>query len=330
MPKDPGRPSGHRLQPSLIQSIVDHVREGQNDCQIGRSVGVDPSTVRKYRLNVEYFGEPYAPRCVRIGRPPLLRQCHRDALLNHLQGKPTCYLDEMQAFLYDDFDLPTSVSTIWRALNIMRWSRKAVSKAARERHDGLRRVFRARCQQIYKPDQVICLDESACNERTGDRKYGWAPINTPANVQYSAKRSERWSVLPAMDVNGYVDHMVFQGAITAELMEEFVANKVLPHCSPWPGPRSVIVLDNASIHRSATLASLCAEAGVILEFLPPYSPDINPIEQTFKALKSWVKRNCDEAEAYESFEYFLEEGIQRVCYDSLAARGFFRFCGWAA
>jgi transposase len=328
MPRDPGRPTGHRLQPSLIQAIVDRVHDGRNNKEISRDLGVTAKTVRKYRLNMNAFSGPIAPRCVRIGRPPLLKQCHIDALVELLHGKPTSYIDEMRDFLYDEYDVKVSLTTLGDQLKALRWSRKAASKAARERHEGLRRAFRARCQQIYRPDQIICLDESACNERTGDRKYGWSEINTSCDVSYSAKRSERWSLLPAMDVDGYIDHMVFQGAITAELMEEFVANKVLPYCTPWPGKRSVIVLDNASIHRSARLADLCAEAGVIIEFLPPYSPDMNPIEQTFKALKTWIRRHYQGAEAYDGFEYFLEEAVQCVCYGN-SAGNFFRFCGWA-
>ncbi|KAF9730117.1 hypothetical protein PMIN01_12050 [Paraphaeosphaeria minitans] len=328
MPQDPGRPTGYRIQPSLIQAIVDRVNDGKNNEEIHRELGVDPKTVRKYRLNLKAFGEPIGPRYVRRGRPPVLKQCHRDALLEMLRGKPTAYLDEMQDFLYDEYDVKISVATLDRELEAMRWSKKAASKAATERHEGLRRAFRARCEQIYRPHQIVCLDESACNERTGDRKYGWSEVNTACDVRYSAKRSERWSLLPAMDVDGYVAHMIYQGAITAELMEDFVANQVLPHCSPWPGKRSVIVLDNASIHRSVRLANLCAEAGVIMEFLPPYSPDMNPVEQTFKALKTWIRRHYRGAEAYDRFEYFLEEAVLSVCYGS-SAGNFFRYCGWA-
>ncbi|KAF9728512.1 hypothetical protein PMIN01_13340 [Paraphaeosphaeria minitans] len=212
MPQDPGRPTGYRIQPSLIQAIVDRVNDGKNNEEIHRELGVDPKTVRKYRLNLKAFGEPIGPRYVRRGRPPVLKQCHRDALLEMLRGKPTAYLDEMQDFLYDEYDVKISVATLDRELEAMRWSGKAASKAARERHEGLRRAFRARCEQIYRPDQIVCLDESACNERTGDRKYGWSEVNTACDVRYSAKRSERWSLLPAMDVDGYVAHMIYQGA----------------------------------------------------------------------------------------------------------------------
>jgi transposase len=67
---------------------------------------------------------------------------------------------------------------------------------------------------------------------------------------------------------------------------EFVEEKVLPYCSAYPGPCLVLILDNASIHKSAKLQSMCEERGVLLKFLPPYSLDFNPIENTFKDLKA--------------------------------------------
>lgn len=86
----------------------------------------------------------------------------------------------------------------------------------------MRRVFRARVQLNYTTDQIVTIDESACNERTGDRKYGWSPVGRSVELEYSMKRSERWSLLPAMTVDGYLAHIIFQGAITTEIMEEFL------------------------------------------------------------------------------------------------------------
>ena len=67
------------------------------------------------------------------------------------------------------------------------------------------------------------------------------------------RRSKRWSILPALTVEGYISYIIFQGALTAALFEDFVEHQVLPNCTPYLGPRSIIVLDNASIHKSARL-----------------------------------------------------------------------------
>ncbi|KAK7177578.1 hypothetical protein PSPO01_16369 [Paraphaeosphaeria sporulosa] len=191
MPHPSGRPTGHRVQASVLQAVLEKLRAGHSKCSIQRTTGVACSTTRRIKLSMEYFGQPYGPPGVRIGRPPILGQFHRDKLLEHLRGKPTTYLDELEGFLYDDFDL-----------------------------------------RNYTCDQIVCLDESPANERTGDRKYGWLPVNSPIDAVYSARCSERWSVLPAMDVSGYLTHLIYQGAITTELMEDFMATQVLPHCNP--------------------------------------------------------------------------------------------------
>ena len=155
--------------------------------------------------------------------------------------------------------------------------------------------------------QLVFLNESAANERNKDRKFGWAPVGVSAVVSALFKRSERWSVLPAYTVNGYMAWEVRQGSYTTELFNAFVREKVLPLCSSFPCPCSVLVLDNASIHRNQVcftkefdallliylqeLRDMCEDAGVLLDFLPPCSPDFNPIEQSFAQLKAWMRKH---------------------------------------
>ena len=89
----------------------------------------------------------------------------------------------------------------------------------------------------------------------------------------------------------------------------------MPHCYPYdpenPLPNSVLIMDNASIHKSAEVRALCDEFGVHLEFLPPYSPDYNPIEESFAELKAWMKKNRGLALTFEgNFGGFIELAVQ--------------------
>ena len=137
------------------------------------------------------------------------------------------------------------------------------------------------------------------------------------------KRSERWSLLPAMTVDDYLAHTIFQGAITAEIMEEFLEKEVLPMLQPG---YHVLLMDNASIHRSPTIVQLCKDFGIHLEYLPPYSPDYNPIEKSFKVLKSWMKKHSDEQDKWLQFNSFMEYAVRSSCY-YLDCRPWYRGCG---
>jgi transposase len=71
---------------------------------------------------------------------------------------------------------------------------------------------------------------------------------------------------------------------------------------------------------------MCNEAGVVLEFLPPYSPDFNPIEESFSALKAWVRKNRQLEEGFEDFGDFLKLAIKDFM-KKKDARGYFRLAG---
>ena len=126
-------------------------------------------------------------------------------------------------------------------------------------------------------------------------------------------QSKRWSILPAYTIDGYIAHIIHHGTITTSIFNEFVRSEVLPQCTPFPGPRSVLITDNARIHISAELEQMCQKTGVVIARLPPYSPDFNPIETSFAMLKKWIRRYGETALAYETdgrgFQLFLHHAV---------------------
>jgi transposase len=75
-------------------------------------------------------------------------------------------------------------------------------------------------------------------------------------------------------------------------------------------PRSVLVMDNARIRCSEELQQMCNEAGVLLVYLPPYSPDYNPIEQSFNQIKQRMRKNRDKLQHCDSFEHFFQWALE--------------------
>lgn len=95
---------------------------------------------------------------------------------------------------------------------------------------------------------MVFIDESGVNSKLGQRLRGWGPKGRPVVSQVHTQKAENLSLLPAFTLEGYMTCSVFRGAINADIFEEFIEYDVLPQCNPYPGPKSVIVMDNAGIH----------------------------------------------------------------------------------
>jgi transposase InsO family protein len=89
--------------------------------------------------------------------------------------------------------------------------------------------------------------------------------------------------------------MTFAGSCNRDLFEMWLEDCLLPKLQPG----DVIVIDNASFHRSQAIEEIVAQAGCELWYLPPYSPDLNQIEHWWFVLKNWMRQRWDEFRAFE-------------------------------
>ena len=82
--------------------------------------------------------------------------------------------------------------------------------------------------------------------------------------------------------------------------------KLLPKMNRFPLPRSVLVMDNVATHHSPYIKQIYEAARVRIEYIPPYSLNLSPIEESFSALKAWMRRNRKIGQELLSFyELFL-------------------------
>ncbi|GAA93241.1 TPR domain protein [Aspergillus luchuensis IFO 4308] len=145
-------------------------------------------------------------------------------------------------------------------------------------------------QSEFRSYHLIYVDESGCDKRVGFRRTAWSPVGvTPLQIS-RFHRGQRYQILPANAEDGVMLARVFQGSTDASIFEDFV-EQLLHHCGRWPEPKSVLIMDNASFHHTERVEQMCSDAGVKLLYLPPYSPDLNPIEDMFAELKAFIKRN---------------------------------------
>ena len=258
-----------RLAESQLEMIEAMIHDKSlNDKQRAKNAGCSTRAIRRIRLNMNCFGSARAPP-ITSGRPRSITPSMLQALCDRLVEKPYMYQDEMAVFLWDEFEIMVTTHSISRALSSIRWSTKNMRRIAKEQNADVRDLYLHKLS-AFKSYQLVYIDESGCDKRAGFRRTGWSPLGvTPVQVA-RFHRERRSQILPAYTQDGIIHFRVFQGSTDGEVFEEFL-EELLPHCGRWPEPKSVLIMDNASFHRSERIDQMCNEAGVVLLYLPPYS-----------------------------------------------------------
>ena len=300
---------------------------GSSTAEIAQLFCISKSTVRRYLMAFRNTGEVRA-RNRRNGPQRLLCEFGQSLLLKYIFENPTSYLHEIQKKLNDSYGVQVSASTICRTLKSMGCSRQVIRHVALQQSNTARAKFMAEIS-LYEPSMLIWLDESACDaKRNSIRKFGYCIRGIRPVQKRLLIRGIRYSAIPVMSIYGLHDVFLAEGTITGDRFAHFVKKCLLPLLMPFNGvnPYSVVVMDNASVHHVETVTTLIRSAGAHLIFLPPYSPDLNPLEPVFGKVKSILKENESVLQVCSSPKAFLAMTFGMITGDDCI--NFSRHCGY--
>jgi transposase len=274
------------------------IRQGRSSDMIARHFGCVRKTVTRAANRILHFGSIKDPKLCTRGPLPIFNKAMREELGWLLVSRPDYYQEELQFYFLDNWHVWPHQSTISRVITSLDLTWKKAQFQAAQRSNQQRDSYLQELLDLVA-EQLVFADESAASNKTLDRKYGYAPKGLPATVVREKRRTERFSLLPAYTINGFLEHpLIVRGSVDGELFVEWLIHAVLPQMNPFPEERSVLIIDNCSTHRIEAVQEVCDNAGVKLLYLPPYSPDLNPIEPAFHCLKQWMRRNRDYAPDY--------------------------------
>jgi len=110
----------------------------------------------------------------------------------------------------------------------------------------------------------------------GARVVDNAPINTPVNT----------TILSSIRLNGETAYTTYSGGTTGDKFVEYLKNVLIPTLNKG----DVIIMDNMRSHHVKDVKDVIEKAGMVLLYLPPYSPDFNPIEKMWSKIKSILRK----------------------------------------
>jgi hypothetical protein len=240
-----------------------------DDCTVPTVSKVFPqvprSTLRWMKINIDCFGTVRKPASAKKqrGRRHKIDGPMHVWLIELLALRNDSWLEELVFELWCQFGVEVHKSTISRLLKSDALSNKINSRIALKRDPIQQGVYEEKLAELMAEgpvtgavensvDMLLYLDESSASEKVLFRRRSWSQIGHPAYTRSELVSKTRCSVLPALDIDGYLpgSTLVVEGSVTQEIFEHWLETAILPRCEPFPGRRSIVIMDNCSTHHS--------------------------------------------------------------------------------
>jgi transposase len=197
-----------------------------------------------------------------------------------------------------------------------------VTRAEEQRRPDVaakRQRWRAEVMPGLDPDKLVFLDETAAKTNMA-RTHGYAPKGQRLEGEAPYRRWQTTTFLGALRSGGFIAPLVVDGAMTSELFLAYVKQVLVKELKEG----DVVVMDNLSCHTQKAVREALEGAGFRVEYQPPYSPDLNPIELAFSKLKRLLRKAAARSvEAlWEALGRLLDQFGPEECANYFRHRGY--------
>ena len=281
------------LSNDLRERAVKAVESGESCHAVAARFDVAVSSVVKWRQRYRATGS-VAPGKMGGHRKPVLEP-HRAFIVERIRQTPHLTLhglkDELAAR-----GVKVSHHAVWTFLRREGLSfKKTLFALEQGRADVARRRQRWRnLQDRLDPNRLVFIDETWIKTNMAPLR-GWGPQGERLRGFAPHGHWRTLTFLGALRSDQLTAPCVFDGPINGESFRAYVEQQLVKVLKPG----DIVVMDNLGSHKSPTVRQMIRKAGARPWYLPPYSPDLNPIEQVFAKIKHWMriaqKRTIDDA-----------------------------------
>ena len=230
---------------------------------------------------------------------------------NLIDDKVGITLKEIQGFLIVKFNASISLSTIDRSIESFHYTLKRDSVIPESRNTEANIIIRreyARAFMLNDLNRYIFIDEMgvSCSMR---KSYGRSEKGSPARMNVKAIRSKNISVCAAMSKNGMLGFESRDGAYNGEEFLLFMKRLLLRLREQGISNR-IFVMDNVASHKMGIIRDAIESEEHSVLFLPPYSPQLNPIEEVYSKWKGMVKNAA--SRNFLELESAIQQGFNSI------------------
>ena len=281
---------------------------GLSYAKVAQQLNVDPTTVSRTVQLFEETGTVCSIQGYHENTCKKLSTVDEFTIMEAIVDNPSMYLHELQHLVLQTTGTVISVSAICKFLQKQKFSRKRLTYRALQRSEELRAQYMSEIS-LYEPQTLVFVDETGSDKRCALRRYGYALKGMRAVSDRLLIKGKRYSTIAGMSMDGMLDVHITTESVDGDMFCDYVERCLLPYLMPFncTNPRSVVVMDNASIHHVDKVVALIEEVGAIVIYLPPYSPDIMPIEECFSKVKAYLRANDPLIQVLEGSE--IEDAI---------------------
>ena len=256
---------------------------GESCRSVAARFGVAVSSVVKWSQRYRATGS-VSPGKMGGHRKPVLEP-HRAFIKERIRQTPHLTLHKLKDELAS-CGVKVSHNAVWTFLRRegLRF-KKTLFALEQARADVARRRRRWRSWQAsLDPQRLVFIDETWIKTSMAPLR-GWGPKGERVRGFAPHGHWRTLTFLGALRCDGLTAPCVFDGPINGECFRAYVEQQLIPVLKP----DDIVIMDNLGSHKSAALRRIIRDAGARLWYLPPYSPDLNPIEQAFAKIKHWMR-----------------------------------------
>ncbi len=260
------------------EKIIFHRENGKSEKEIAEWLRVSQPTVSRI-YNVFLKTQSIESKIHNCGRKPKVTS----EMLDKIKDKIHENCDITLLEIIDEFNLDISeggLSKVFKKANLT-LKKKTLHPKDQEREDVVKMREEWKEYQPYLDIKKIhFLDETSVNLGM-TRLYGWGTKNERVVDHVPDVRFERMSILSTVNAAGEKYPFVYSGTLNGDLFRQYIEFVLVPVLHPG----DIVVMDNLSVHKVKGITEAIEAVGANVLYLPPYSPDLNPIEPSWNEIR---------------------------------------------